>query len=117
MIQRGGKSRPEVNPGLIMETVRNRLMVAVFLFIGAFFLLGARMVGLGFAPSEQLSDQWARGLPIYEAARADVVDRNGIVLATNLETSSLYADPGKVQNAETAVRKLVEIFPGGLCFA
>ena len=69
----GGKVRPEVNSRLIMETVRNRLMVAVFLFIGAFFLLGARMVGLGFSPSEQLSDQWARGLPVYVAARADVV--------------------------------------------
>ncbi len=111
MSQKGEKTWPEGNSRLIMETVRNRLMIAVFLFIGAFFLLGARMVGLGFSPSEQLSDQWARGLPVYVAARADVVDRHGVVLATNLETSSLYADPGKVQNPETAIKKLATVIP------
>ncbi|MBI1986554.1 MAG: hypothetical protein HYS64_07810, partial [Rhodospirillales bacterium] len=49
--------------------------------------------------------------PLAPAGRADVVDRNGVILATSLPTASLYADPAKVLNAEEAVERLVELLP------
>ncbi|MCH8348277.1 MAG: aldo/keto reductase, partial [Proteobacteria bacterium] len=64
------------------------------------------MVGLGFSPVGQSGEHWTRGLPAYQAKRVDILDRNGVVLATNLETSSLYADPKKVQNPEAAVQSM-----------
>ena len=108
---KGGNNGPVSTQRAEMETVRNRLMVAVFLFLAAFLLLSARMVGLGISGSGQSGDHWTRGLPIFEAERADILDRNGVVLATNLETASLFADPKKVQNPEAAVQKLAGVLP------
>ena len=43
--------------------------------------------------------------------RGDIVDRNGVLLATSLKTASLYADPSLVQDAESVARDLVILFP------
>ncbi len=43
--------------------------------------------------------------------RADIVDRNGIVLATNIETASLYARTQELIDPKGTVEKLVQIFP------
>ena len=43
--------------------------------------------------------------------RADILDRNGSVLATNLITNALYAKPNLMFNKENSIQKLVKIFP------
>ena len=43
--------------------------------------------------------------------RADIVDRNGIILATNIETVALYAHPQELIDPKGTVEKLVQIFP------
>ena len=43
--------------------------------------------------------------------RADILDRNGSVLATNLITNALYANPNLMINKENSIQKLVKIFP------
>ena len=45
------------------------------------------------------------------AARADITDRNGRLLATNLTTNSLYAQPQQMIEPERAVQALLAIFP------
>ncbi|NNF89844.1 MAG: penicillin-binding protein 2, partial [Boseongicola sp.] len=45
------------------------------------------------------------------AARADITDRNGRILATNLTTHSLYAQPPQMIDPVRAVRELIGIFP------
>jgi cell division protein FtsI (penicillin-binding protein 3) len=50
-----------------------------------------------------------RGEPNIE--RADIVDRNGVVLATSLPTVSLYAKANEIQNPDEAAGKLVSVLP------
>ncbi|AMY70069.1 peptidoglycan synthetase FtsI [Frigidibacter mobilis] len=45
------------------------------------------------------------------AQRADIVDREGRILATNLVTHSLYAQPQSMVEPERAATELAEIFP------
>lgn len=45
------------------------------------------------------------------ARRADIVDRNGVLLATTLETSSLYADPALLPETKDVARDLVKALP------
>ena len=52
----------------------------------------------------------AGGNPVI-ATRADIVDRNGRILATNLDTHSLYVHPREVVDAAAAKAGLAEIFP------
>ena len=110
MSERGAPTSTSSDRAPALEAVRTRLMVAVFLFLGAFLLLGARMVELGLAAPERAQRE-AGGLPTYEVKRADITDRNGLVLATNLETSSLYADPAKVLDAPDAAGKIAAVLP------
>ena len=44
-------------------------------------------------------------------ARADIVDRNGKLLATTLDSPSLYANPKQILDPADATRKLVKAFP------
>jgi cell division protein FtsI (penicillin-binding protein 3) len=50
--------------------------------------------------------------PIAEShARPDIVDRNGRLLATDLEGHSLYADPALVLDRDQVVERLAEVLP------
>ena len=86
-----------------------RLLVLGVLFVCAFTMVGARMGLLAASePSEPRAS--AAGAEI-EALRADIVDRQGRVLATNLETYSLYAQPPQMIDPEHAATELARIFP------
>ncbi len=82
--------------------------------LGLAFLIGystiiARMALVSAAVPEE--PQTARAANPIRAERADIVDRNGIVLATNVLTSSLYAQPQEMVDPVAAAEGLVAIFP------
>ncbi|HTS41322.1 MAG TPA: penicillin-binding protein 2 [Xanthobacteraceae bacterium] len=45
------------------------------------------------------------------AARPDIVDRNGLVLATDVNASSLYAEPRRILDVDEAVELLTAVLP------
>ncbi len=49
--------------------------------------------------------------PSSTLARPDIVDRNGRLLATDVQMPSLYADPVLIQDADEAAERLVPLFP------
>ena len=51
---------------------------------------------------------WSRKLPI-SADRGEIVDRNGVVLATNITTTSLVVIPNQIENKEDAAAKISAI--------
>ncbi|WP_281984105.1 peptidoglycan D,D-transpeptidase FtsI family protein [Thalassorhabdomicrobium marinisediminis] len=86
-----------------------RLLVMGVAFFCAFIVIGARMGTLaGSVPQEPTAQ--ASGSPII-GQRADIVDRNGRVLATNLDTHSLYAQIPDMVDPAKAARELAGIFP------
>jgi len=95
-----------------LETGRTRLLVAAASFALAFSLIGWRLVDLGLM-AEQHEPSLARSLTSdeLETGRADIVDRNGIVLATTMPTASLYANPQHVRDPETAAEQLASVLP------
>ncbi len=129
MIKRVKKHRPflypgeEVRPtgqgklrlqGMTMhaiETGRMRLFVTAGLFAVAFSAIGLRVVDLMLL-SGGAGERTARAsssAPL--ATRADIVDRNGVIVATNLPTVNLYADAHKIADAREATDKLIKVLP------
>ncbi len=95
-----------------IEVARNRLLAAAALFGAGFLVLALRLVDLGFLQQVQ-ETQVARsaGDGQIVSGRADIVDRNGVILATTLTTHSLYADPKRVLDPQEAADKLLTVFP------
>ncbi len=58
--------------------------------------------------NELASDLWSRNLPI-EADRGKIYDRNGVVLADNITTTSLVLIPSQIKDKKMATKKLAEI--------
>lgn len=86
-----------------------RLLVLAGFFALAFVTVGVRMGAL--ASTEPAEPQTAAsGNPII-GQRADIVDRRGRVLATNIETHALYAQPPQMVDPQRAASELVAIFP------
>jgi cell division protein FtsI (penicillin-binding protein 3) len=86
-----------------------RLLVLGVMFFCAFSVVGARMGMLSASePSEPRAQ--TQGASIV-AARSDIVDRKGRILATNMETHSLYAHPQQMIEPERTAKALVQIFP------
>ena len=54
------------------------------------------------------SDLWSRNLPI-EADRGKIYDRNGVVLADNITTTSLVLIPNQIKEKERAIKELSKI--------
>jgi cell division protein FtsI (penicillin-binding protein 3) len=91
------------------QRAEGRLLVLGLFFLIAFSVVGFRMGALATSdPVEPRAS--AQGAPI-SAARADIVDRNGNLLATNFETYSLYAQPRQMVDPEAAAKGLANVFP------
>ena len=91
---------------------RARLTLAAFCFAFCFGVIAIRLVQLTVLKSgcePGLAAAGVAGAPPVE--RADIVDRNGVLLATNLTTASLYADARTVLDADAAAARLVGVLP------
>ena len=95
--------------GQARRRAEGRLVILAGFFLCAFVVIGARM-GL-MATSEPMEPRaYTAGNSII-AQRADIVDRHGRVLATNLSTFALYAQPPHMIDKLGAAKKLAAIFP------
>jgi penicillin-binding protein 2 len=91
---------------------RRRVLVASIAVLVAFSLLMARLVWLQVYRHDDLSEQAENNrtavVPIVPN-RGLILDRNGIVLATNYSAYTLEISPSKVRNLEDTIDQLGEI--------
>ena len=95
-----------------LETGRTRLLVTGAVFLLAFSAISVRLADITVLQQvhEPRISQAAKP-GAASTMRADIVDRNGELLATSLATASLYANPKHVINADEAAGKLVAVLP------
>ena len=96
-----------------METARHRLVVAGLLFSVCFGVVAIRLVDVTLL-AEAHEPRAARvpNTGPLDLARADIVDRNGVLLATSLVTQSLYANPKLIGDPDMTARRLASVLPG-----
>lgn len=89
---------------------RNRVRFLALSIFAVLFLLAGRAVQLAFSgdPNARAGGvQAATALP-----RADIVDRNGVLLATTVRAWALTAEPARIRNAVETADVLMQHFPG-----
>ena len=85
---------------------RAGLMSLVFAF--AFSVIAARLVDLGFVSAD--GGQIVRSQQLSTAVRRpDIVDRRGRILATDIQTGSLYANPSRIADIDTTAEQLSSV--------
>ncbi len=83
----------------------------VMLGFGALFaVIGGRLVMLATSPTEPVGLRRATQ-QATAAARPDIVDRNGQLLATDIRTVSVFAEPRKIIDKDEAVELLTAVLP------
>jgi len=89
---------------------QNRLRLVVFGFALCFALIGGRLVQLsivqGFLSVKKPEVAHEARLP-----RPDIVDRNGLLLASDIKVYSLFANPRKIIDVDEAVELLTAVMP------
>ncbi|MBN2983367.1 stage V sporulation protein D [Cohnella algarum] len=90
-------------------TVRRRLFAALIFVIVGFgaliFRLGYVQLWNGEELSEKAEDSWRREIP-FAAKRGAIADRNGVSLAYNVSSPTVYAVPAQVKDPGETARKL-----------
>jgi cell division protein FtsI (penicillin-binding protein 3) len=98
--------------GRTLGSVRSRVIVTVGLFCIAFAALSVRVIDLGLAAQAR---EWAGNKENAEErspARADIVDRNGILLATDLTTISVAANPKAIKDPASTATQIATVLDG-----
>lgn len=112
----GGRAEPRIRVNSRASSAlamgKSRLMVMMSAFTLGFGAVGAKLVDatVSFGGQEEPGLSRAASRTPHNS-RADIVDRNGVLLATSLRTASLYADPKLILDAREAAQQLATVLP------
>lgn len=100
----------------LQRGLRGRLMVLMGMMLFMYGVMAARLFVLTVLPDTEeprieigRADEEASDALHY--GRADIVDRNGILLATTLPVASLYVDAALVAQPQVLAEELLGVFP------
>ncbi len=96
-------------------TVRKRLTIALLVGFFIFLIIDVRLGYVQFLLGDWLTDGaeelWNREIP-FEAERGEIVDRNGIALATNMSAPTVYVFPRQIEDPAATAEKLAAVLNG-----
>ncbi len=93
-------------------TIQKRIKFVLYLIILIFIIIIFRIFYIQVFSKNKLDDLannlWSRNLPIL-ADRGNITDRNGVILAGNITTTSLIVVPVQIKNKEEVAENLAKI--------
>ncbi len=107
------KENLAIRHAALREAARGRAQLRI-VFLGTVFFSGFALITLqmgALAASEPAEPRAAQAGPTINAGRADITDRNGNILATNLLTHALYIETRNLVDPPSVAAKLAALFP------
>jgi len=95
---------------LAIERSYTRVGLVGLAFAGVFGGIGLRLVVIAATPGAG-SDDHRVAAAATTAIRPDIVDRNGEILATDIRTVSVFAEPRNIYDKDEAVELLTAVLP------
>jgi cell division protein FtsI (penicillin-binding protein 3) len=87
-----------------------RLGLAIVIFSAVYCVIALRLVMFATI-SDSHGGRRSVGADAVATARPDILDRNGQILATDVKTPSLFAEPRKIIDVDEAVELLTAVLP------
>ncbi|MER2605855.1 MAG: penicillin-binding protein 2 [Siculibacillus sp.] len=107
----------EVAAVVVVETAaqairssRKRILVTGLGFAAVYAAMASQLVTFGTASDDHRA-ALASGSSQVSTARPDILDRNGQVLATDIRSQSLYAEPKRILDVDEAIEALASVIP------
>ena len=91
------------------DQAKSRVAIMLATFAVGYLIVGGRLIEYGMAKPETYSSIGPSDNLL--ASRPDILDRNGQVLATDIRTVSLYAEPSKIIDPDEALELLRSVLP------
>ncbi|WP_226681151.1 stage V sporulation protein D [Sutcliffiella horikoshii] len=93
-------------------TVRRRLTIVLLVGILLFSIIDLRLGYVQFALGNMLTDRakdsWSRNIP-FEPERGEILDRNGVPLATNMSAPTVLVVPRQIKDPNDTAEKLAAV--------
>ncbi len=89
---------------------RSRIVLSMLVVGCVYLVIVARLVYFGILDTDSTAAQIKADATI-SARRPDLVDRNGVTLATDINTASLFAEPKRIVDVDEAVEQLASVLP------
>ncbi|RHW36502.1 stage V sporulation protein D [Neobacillus notoginsengisoli] len=93
-------------------TVRKRLLAVLFIGVAVFLIIDVRLGYVQFFMGDMLTDRaknsWSREIP-FAPERGEIVDRNGVPLATNISAPTVWVVPRQIIDPEDTASRLAAI--------
>ncbi|WP_026607085.1 peptidoglycan D,D-transpeptidase FtsI family protein [Methylocapsa acidiphila] len=93
-----------------LDKSRPRIFLVACVFLAVYGIIGGRLILFGLKP-EQPQGGKRSGSDVIAAARPDILDRNGEVLATDVKVMSVFAEPRRIIDKDEAVELLTAVLP------
>lgn len=97
---------------MFFKKINSRMKVLLLIFVSLLLLIIIKVFYVQVFEYKKLyslsKDLWSRDLPV-EANRGLILDRNGVVLADNLTTTSLVLVPNQIKDKKDTTTKLAQI--------
>lgn len=97
---------------MFMKHIDKRIKISLFIFIFLFILITIKVFYIQVIQYDKLNslanDLWSRNLPI-EPNRGNIYDRNGVLLAGNITTTSLVVVPSQIIDKEQVATDIANI--------
>ena len=97
---------------MFFKNIHSRMKIALLIITFVFIVIIARVFYIQVIDYKKLNkyagNLWSRNLPI-KADRGLIYDRNGVILADNVTTTSLVLIPNQIKDKEETTQKLAEI--------
>lgn len=93
------------------QTRRRAEAVVYGVLFSAFAVVGVQLLVLAAGRHSDIALAISEPVAATSFSRPDIVDRNGRLLATDLEAPSIFADPGVVLDRDEVVEKLSTVLP------
>ncbi|MDR6952259.1 cell division protein FtsI (penicillin-binding protein 3) [Ancylobacter sp. 3268] len=99
------RGRPEAH-----AVARARLILCMLVFGMVYLAIGGRLAMFASSPDGALG---RRGMSsdAVASARPDILDRNGLILATDVRSASLFGEPKRLIDVDEAVEALSAVLP------
>ncbi|MDX8445081.1 peptidoglycan D,D-transpeptidase FtsI family protein [Mesorhizobium captivum] len=109
------RKKPNEDGSIVVDAARKatggkaktRIIMTMAVFFTIYSTIAGRLVYLGLQNPDMSGGPQSR----VTASRPDIVDRNGEVLATDIKTASLFAEPRRIVDADEAIERLSTVLP------